>query len=134
MTDELYNKTMLGELTLGEVCRLVEQDTWAIEIGGCTTTYFSFPSLTEDGELCIYEDERDPDPWIFHEDDKVKPTGKGIELEGPDGKTVELYFIRAEHINVMEMIKCPNSQSSDTTRTTTSRGLPTPREKPGRMQ
>ena len=101
----LYNKAILGELTLGEVCRVVEQDTYAIEIGGIVSVWFSFPSLTEDGELCVMSQEYDDDPWIFREKDKVKLTEKGIELEGPDGKVVELSFIRSERIEILKKIK-----------------------------
>lgn len=105
----LFNKTFLGELTLGEVCRLVEQETDAIEVGGMTTTWFSFPSLNEDGQLCVMENEYDSEPYIFMDSQKVKPTEKGIEIEGPEGK-IELSFIRAERINVMEKIKCQSSR------------------------
>lgn len=105
MDQELYNKAILGELTLGEVCRLVDQDTYAIEIGGIVSVWFSFPSLTEDGELCVMSQEYDDDPWTFREDEKVKLTEKGIELEGPEGKPVGLSFIRAEPIKILEKIK-----------------------------
>lgn len=100
----LLNKAVLGGLTLGDVCRLVEKDTYAIEVGGAVSTWFSFPSLTEDGQLCVMDGEYDTDPWIFHESEKVRPTEKGVEIELPEGK-IELSFIRAERIDIMERIK-----------------------------
>lgn len=104
----LLNKTVLGELTLGEVCSLVDKDTYAIEIGGMTTTWFSFPSLTEDGQLCVMENEYDSEPYIFMDSQKVKPIDGGIEIKMPEGK-VKMRFIRAETIDVMERIKCQSS-------------------------
>ena len=52
--------------------------------------------------------EYDTDPYIFIDSQKVRPTEKGIEIEGAEGK-IEMSFIRADRIDVMERIKCPTS-------------------------
>lgn len=95
----LYNKMMLGELTLGDVFKLVEKEICAIEVDGYTRTTFDF----EDGALAIWEEEYS-DPNIFPGDIKVKVVKNGIEFKY-EGYDFEFGFVRYNHVDLMDKIK-----------------------------
>ena len=92
----LYNKAVLGGLTLGEVFKLVYKDIYCIEVNGFTRTLYGY----EDGELTIWADENDDQPDVFDADTVVTITKDGIKFED-----VELVFKRCESINVLDKIR-----------------------------
>lgn len=99
-TQVLYNKMILGELTLQEVMKLLGSKIHLIEVDNYEFTLWTW----EKNELTVMEDEYDEEPYEFSGKSKVKITDEGVEVENH-----VLNFWVASPIDVMKAL-CPQGE------------------------
>lgn len=105
----LYNKMMLGELTLKDVFNFFVKDIYAIEIDEYTYTNFSFEDDEEIGHeenLLIWEHPRytEQQPGMFSGACRVKIKKDGsFDVDG-----VKMVFKKAQSINIIESLSNGN--------------------------